>query len=210
MSKERKTDNFSMKITLETLENIIGRNGLKSILNHSRLQHYIDNFPPDNDELAIPLEDIHSLHFSLLELFGKKGVRSLQLRIGQEICRIGIERRSGIVRALKIGSKLLPESQRMRLALEKYIEQAEIRQPASNGASRFLLDEHDDFFELTDRDYHMGQGLQSETPVCNDIVGTLSYLLNWVTGHSHEVEEIKCRAMGFPADVFRINKNHMD
>jgi hypothetical protein len=160
----------------------------------------------DNDDLEIPLVDIHSLHFSLLELFGKKGVRSLQLRIGMEMCRIGIERRSGIVRALKVGSRLLAESQQLQIALEKYTEQAEERQPASGGAPRFLLHESEQWFELTDRDYHMGQGLQSEWPVCNDIVGVLSYLLEWVTGHSHEVEEIECRAMGYPADVFRIHK----
>jgi predicted hydrocarbon binding protein len=210
MSEDRKTDNFTMRITLETLETIIGNNGLKSILNHSGLYLYIDNFPPDDDMLEIPLDDIHSLHSSLRELFGNNGVRSLQLQIGQEICRIGLEKRTGIVRALRLGAKLLPESQKMRMTLEKYMEQAETRQPPSNGTSRFMLHEYDDFFELTDRDYHMSRGITSEWPVCNDIVGTLFYLMKWVTGHSHEVEEIKCRAMGHPADVFRIYKHYMD
>ncbi|MBU7043526.1 MAG: hypothetical protein HXS47_08020 [Theionarchaea archaeon] len=208
MLKERKTDNFSMRITLETLETILGRNGLRSVLNHSHLPFYIDNYPPDNDELEIPLSHIHSLHSSLTELFGRKGVRSLQLHIGQEICRIGIERRSSIVRALKIGTKILSESQRMRMALEKYMEQAEKRQPTPNGTPRFQLHEEADYFELIDTDYHMGKGVQSEWPVCNDIVGTLSYLLTWVSGHSHEIKEVRCQAMGDPADVFRIYKEN--
>jgi hypothetical protein len=33
MPDERKTDNFSMKVFLETIENIVGVNGLKSVLN---------------------------------------------------------------------------------------------------------------------------------------------------------------------------------
>lgn len=206
MLERRRTDNFTMKITLETLQTIIGSNGLKSILNNAHLQKYIDTFPPDNDELKIPLEDIHILHHSLFNLFGDNGVRCLQLQIGREICRVAIERRSKILQALKLSARLLPETQRLRLILEKYVEEAEKRQPTLEDTPRFQLREEKDFFLLIDRDYHMSEGIMSETPVCNDIVGTLQYLSEWITGHLHKVEEIECRAMGGKSDIFKIYK----
>ncbi|MBU7009779.1 MAG: hypothetical protein HXS46_03755 [Theionarchaea archaeon] len=38
----------------------------------------------------------------------------------------------------------------------------------------------------------------------------LQALMEWVTGHTHEVEEIECRAMGYSADVFRIAKDRKE
>ncbi|KYK33242.1 MAG: hypothetical protein HXS46_02455 [Theionarchaea archaeon] len=206
MFEGRKTDNFTMRITLETLQNIIGPNGLRSILNHAHLQKYIDNFPPDNDDLEIPLQDVHILHHSLFDLFGKKGVRCLQICVGREICRIGLEKRSGILKVLQLSARILSENQQLHAVLEKYVEEAEKRQPTQLGVPRLTLIEEEKCFLLVDRDYHMSHGVVSDEPVCNDIVGTLQYLVEWITGHPHKVEEIECRAMGNPADVFRISK----
>lgn len=61
MIEGRKTDNLLMRMWLETIEIIVGLNGTKAILNHAQLQKYIDNFPPDNDEMEIPLEGVKNL-----------------------------------------------------------------------------------------------------------------------------------------------------
>lgn len=206
----RKTDNFTMRITLETLQNILGKNGLKSILNHAALPNYINCFPPDNDELLIPVDHLHKLYHALIELFGNNGSRALELRIGKEICRVGIEKRSGMVKALRHSVRLLPETKRLKIILTKYIEEAEKRMPGQLNGPRFTLKEDDDFFFIIDKDYHVSNGIRSDQPVCNDIVGILQYLLEWTTGHKYAVEEIECRATGYPADVFKIPKAHKD
>ncbi|MBU7042942.1 MAG: hypothetical protein HXS47_05060, partial [Theionarchaea archaeon] len=87
---ERKTSNYEMRTWLETIQNIVGSNGLKSILNHANLKHYINNFPPEDYEFVIPKEDIVNLFGSLNALFGERGIRSLQLRIGREFTRVSI------------------------------------------------------------------------------------------------------------------------
>lgn len=117
-----KIDNFIMKTYLETLQNIVGENGLKSVLNYSNLERYIDNFPPDNHKLEIPVEELGALFRSLYELFGRKGVRGLQLRVGRENARIGIEERSAVTKSLKFAARLVPEKKKMRLVLEKVVE----------------------------------------------------------------------------------------
>ena len=37
-------------ITIKSLEEVMGRNGLNAILNLAGLNHYIENYPPDNLE----------------------------------------------------------------------------------------------------------------------------------------------------------------
>lgn len=121
MAEEKKTDNFMMRCWLQTVENTIGPNGLKSVLNYAHLEKYIDNFPPDNDLLEIPVKDARNLFLSLYDLFGKKGSKTLSLRAGREFARVGIEGRSGLVKALLIAARLAPEKTKMHLLLNKII-----------------------------------------------------------------------------------------
>lgn len=210
MSDERKIDNFSMRVWLETTENIVGKAGLKSILNYAHLQKYILTLPPDNDEIEIPAEDFRNFIHSMIELFGDKGARALQLRAGREFVRIGTEKRPGMAKALLVAARLLPETKRMHLALQKWIEGAEQRFPSHLSQPRFELQEDEDFFIFTDRDNVSSSGMTAQKPVCGAFVGVLYALMELVTGHPHEVEEIECRAMGHSADVFRIMKRRRE
>lgn len=205
MPEKRKTDNISIRIWLETIQSIVGENGLKSILNYAHLKKYIDNFPPDDDNLEIPLGDLQNLYLSLLELFGRKGTTGLQLRVGRENIRAAIEKRPKIAKALQLSARLLPETKRMRVALEKFAEEAAARIP-SQYTPRIEVREVEDYFIVVDKDWHESEGIVSTVPGCGVYVGMLQYSMEWITGHLHEVEEIECRAMGHPADVFRIAK----
>jgi predicted hydrocarbon binding protein len=203
-----KTDNLVMRANLETIQGIIGPNGLKSILNYAGLQKYIGNFPPDNDKREIPVEELQNLDRSLLHLFGGKGARGLQLRIGREFARIAIGRRPHIEKAVKIAARFLPETKKMRLVLEKWGEEVEKREPSQIYKPRIEIREEENCFIYIDRDHYAREGIISETPACNSYVGILEYLMEWITGHKHRVEETSCRAIGDSADVFRIEKSY--
>ncbi len=210
MSGVERTDNLVMRANLETIQSITGPNGLKSILNYAGLQKYIGNFPPDNDDREIPVEDMRVLDRSLLELFGGNGARALQLRVGREFVRTAIRKRPGIEKAVKLAARLLPENRKMRLVLEKWAEEIEKREPSQLYSPRVELREEEDCFIYTDRDQYASDGIVSQKPACNGYVGIIEYLMEWITGHKHEVEEIQCKAMGSPADVFRISKAHKE
>lgn len=199
-------DNFLFRKWLETLQNIVGKNGLNSILNYSHLDMYIGNFPPDNDDLAIPVQYLQHLYMAILELLGQKGAHSLQLRVGKEVMRNLIEGRPIITKPLKAAAHFLPVSKRMRMALEKFIEQSLKRAPTTLGSNRFELQEEPEYFLFIDRDYEGSEGVIANSPVCGFQTGMLQYAMEWITGTPHRVEEIECRAMGHPADVFKIWK----
>ena len=203
---DRKTDNLTMRIWLELIENITGSNGLKSILNYAHLEKYIDEYPPDNDEIEIPVEDVKTLYMSLLELFGQKGARGLQLRVGREFVHVGQRKRPEISKDLGAALQSAPETERMKVILKVYIDQHEQRWTSKSGAPRFELQEEGDCFLMVDRDNPMSENLKSQAPVCSTTVGMLQEMLKGLKGNPPDVEEIECRAMGHPADVFRVSK----
>lgn len=210
MIKEGKTENFVMAAWLETVQNIVGPNGLRSVLNYAGLQKYINNFPPDDNEKAIPIQDMQKLHHSLTELFGGKGAHALQLRAGREFTRNAIGKHPAIANAVKLAARLLSETRKMRLVLERWGEEIEKREPSELHKPRVELREEDNHFIYTDWDNYLTDGIKSQTPVCSFYIGELRYLTEWITGHAHEVEEIECRATGRLADVFRISKDYKE
>jgi predicted hydrocarbon binding protein len=207
IQSEIKTDNFIMRTYLETIESIVGYNGLKSVLNYGNLQRYIDCFPPDNNDKVIPEEDLRRLYFSLIELFGHKGAYNLQLKVGRENVRRGLAKLPKMAKFLQITSLLVPETKKIRIGLEKFIETVEKRSIYPPGTAPVLeLKEKEDAFILIYRNYWESKGVMSVTPVCGILVGTIEALTEWITGHQHEVKEIECVAMGHPADVIKISK----
>ena len=208
MPEELNIDNLTMRIWLQTLESLVGEGGLHSILNYAHLTKYNHNLPPQNDELEIPADDIRKLVLCLTELFGQKGARVLQLRAGREFIHIGVEETGPVAKALLAAARILPETKRMRLALEKLEEESDKRLPSKD--KRIELREEGDCFIYIDRCCLESKGVVSVQPVCNVTAGLLSALMEWITRHPHEVTEIECRALGHPADVFRIEKSRKE
>jgi predicted hydrocarbon binding protein len=201
----RMTDNLVMKLTLDTVQRELGKKTLDNILHTSNLDMYIDNFPPDNDDLVIPLDHLHRIQLALFELLGYRSSRGLMILIGKKIARHGIESRSSLTNALRLSVKVLPESKKIGMLLKFLVKQAEERytidiQPAAE------VKEEDDYFLFIHKQWHTSEGISTEQPVCHDLVGMIQYLVKWITGSNHHIEEIRCRAMGHAADVIRIAK----
>jgi predicted hydrocarbon binding protein len=207
---EKMTDNFIMRVQLETIQNVVGENGLKSILNYGGLKQYIDNFPPENNELEIPARDVQKLYLTLIELFGTKGAWGLQVRSGREFVRIFLEKSPTLSKTVKIATKFLSETKRMKFALEQFIDQDNKRFTSESGDSRVTLQEREDGFLIIYTDNHLSEGVTSQEPICGAIVGNLQELVEWITGHEHEVREIQCQAMGHETDVFFIAKSRKE
>ena len=206
MSEQRKIANGIMKVSLEGIQEIVGYNGLKSILNYGHLERYIDEVPPQNEELEIPLEDLQKIYTCLGELFGSKGADSIELRVGRENARRALEDRPVMAKSIKLATRLIPEHKKMGFALQKYADDLQKNLPSGLDLPYVEVKEEDDCFFFTNKAHFESEGITSEKPVCKVSVGMLQYIMEWITGHKHRVEETECRAMGHPADVFKIWK----
>lgn len=203
---EGRIDNLIMRVFLETTESIIGPNGMKSVLNYGGLREYIDAYPPDDDVKDIPVDHLRCLYQSLHEMFGDNGARTLMLRVGRENVRRGLEKRPAIAKAMRVAGHLVPETMKMKLALERLSEY--IQGASSNDADTPPIEirEEKDYFYLIQQDNLESEGITSQQPVCCVERGIIEALMEWITGHPHEVEEVECRAMGNAVDVFRVSK----
>jgi predicted hydrocarbon binding protein len=107
---------------------------------------------------------------------------------------------------LKIAARLVPETKKIRLVLEKAEEKHNEMYRNEEGEPTARLVEEEDYFLYTIKDHWKSEGVNSEKPVCNLYLGFFRYAVEWITGHPHEVEEVECRALGHPVDMYRIAK----
>lgn len=199
--EEKKVANLSMRMWLDTIRTVMGPRELKSVLKYAYLEKYLNNYPPENYELVIPFEDLRILFFSLYELFGGRDLYILQLRMGRERARLSIEKYLQTARALQTTACLFPEWKKIYMGLERLKEETEKLYDTT-----MELQEKDGSFFLVNAGYFESEKVVSPVPVCGTFVGILQYTAEWITGHPHDVEEIQCRAMGDPVDVFKIAK----
>ena len=105
-----------------------------------------------------------------------------------------------------MAARILPEARTINMVLEKYRDQIGHRYCYSDPKSMIEIEEKDNYFLYSDKAWFESEGNSSNKPVCGVYVGMIEYGMEWFTGHKHNVEEIKCRAMGHEADVFKIWK----
>src|SRR5215510_10090556 len=71
------------RIFIEAMEEVMGKNGLNAVLNLAGLQHYVDNYPPDNLEKGFDFSEFTALNVALEDMYGPRGGRGLALRAGR-------------------------------------------------------------------------------------------------------------------------------
>src|SRR3989304_9579089 len=70
-------------ITIKSLEEVMGKNGLNAILNLGGLTHYMERYPPDNLEKGFDFTELSAIGTALEEMYGPRGGRGLALRAGR-------------------------------------------------------------------------------------------------------------------------------
>jgi predicted hydrocarbon binding protein len=78
------------RITLEAMQEVMGENGLKGILQIAGLNQLIGNFPPYNLEKEFDFADYTAINVAFDEMFGPRGARGLLLRAGRAMFPIFI------------------------------------------------------------------------------------------------------------------------
>ena len=78
------------RIILLSMEEVMGRTGVNTILNlasHSRL---IGNYPADDTELGFPFSTVSNLGEMLEQVYGPHGGHGLSLRVGRACFNYGV------------------------------------------------------------------------------------------------------------------------
>lgn len=192
------------RIYIQAMEDVMGKNGLNSVLNLSGLSEYIDNYPPDNLEKRFDFAEFTALNFGLEEMYGARGGRGLALRAGRACFSHGLKNFGALAGVEDPAFKVLPLEDKLKVGIPTI---AAIFSQFSDQMSE--VEEDDERFKFIICDTcPVCYGRLTKKPVGHTIVGLLQEGLRWMSGgHEFRVLETACIANGSPHGVFTIDKD---
>lgn len=190
------------RIILLAMEEILGRNGIHAILNHTKLHHWINSYPPNNLDLAFPFSDLSQIQIGLEEIYGPRGGQGLALRIGQACFKYGIREFGPMLGITDMAFRLLPLPTKLSKGAEIF---ADTFNKFTDQRVR-IEDTEEKIFWHIERCPVCWQR-KTNKPSCNLAIGILQEALYWISGGKfYNVEEIACIAQGDPACTIIIEK----
>jgi len=202
MPEVRPMPNAALRVLLEAIEEIMGENGTKAVLNAGGLSKYIDNYPPKNLDMEATFAEYGAAQQAVEDFYGPRGARAMLLKIGRATFQYALKDQPAILGLAGIALKALPEKTRMKLILDKMAKAAEdrITQPSH------IKEEEDAFYYIQDEcPCHWRP--EHDKPCCYVSVGALMEAMAWITGKVHKVEEVACISNGASNCVYRIAKD---
>ncbi len=182
--------NALVRQALIAAQEVIGENGLNTVLRTSGLERFIGNFPPNDLQPAIQAVEYARFNQAIEEFYGRGG-RGILRRIGKASFQYALSEQSALLGLAGMALKLLPERARIKFiltsmanALKKTNPQVEAWVEEGEGIA---------YVEATCAICH---GRHAETPICHLYVGSIGEAVQWATGQEHTIHETHCMACG--------------
>jgi predicted hydrocarbon binding protein len=198
-------ENSIMRLALRATEATLDHSGLYAMLRMAGLEHYIEQPPRNDHQLATPGEDLSALLAAILHMYGEQGTRGIFRRWGLLFGQGGVESRP-TAKMLHPLLNLLPPQRRVLAVLEAFMCEAD----QARGETLHTLTETDAALIVTFNDCLSCHNLRTSEPICLTIVGTLEAVLKWGTGRDYAVSETTCLACGGAACTFVIDKRPLN
>jgi len=198
----RKMSNAALRTLFLAIEQVMGQNGIKAVLNFGGLKRFIANYPPNNLSEDVNYADYGEAQQAVEDFYGPRGARAFMLRIGRATFRYALEEQPAILGLAGLALKLLPPETRMKLILRRMAQ----------GAGQTLnmpveVEEQPDNFVYVVKDCPCRFRKRNlKTACCYVSVGGLMEAMRWATGAEHMVTEFACINIGDDACRYRVEK----
>ena len=194
--------NLIAKIYLEAIEEIMGANGIKALLNMANMPQLIENYPPGNLSKEFDFADFAHLNEAMEQMYGHRGGRALSLRAGRKAFDQGLKNFGAMVGVADKTFRLLPLKLRMKVGLG-----AMARAFSSTSDQISYVEEEEDRFVYVIERCPVCWGRHAESPICHAAMGIIQEGVNWGTGGMQfKTAEVTCIAKGDPSCKFTISK----
>lgn len=194
------------RITIEALEEVMGKNGLNAILHLAGLSELINNYPPDNLEKEFDFAYFTALCVALEEMYGPRGGRGLALRAGRATFADALRGFGALAGVGDLAFKVLPLTAKLKIGLPAM---ANIFTQFSDQISN-VHDDGDKYIYTLER-CPMCWNRKADRPVCYVGQGLLQEGLRWVSGgHEFKVDISSCIAKGDDMGRYIVYKQPLD
>ncbi|MFQ5575560.1 MAG: hypothetical protein ACE5G8_01085 [Anaerolineae bacterium] len=207
MAEDLKYPNATLFVLMLAAEEVMGKNGLASVLNQGGLSYLVGKYPPNNLERQVPFSLYGKVQQAIEDFYGPRGSRAILIRVGRALFRYSLHEQSALLGFASLALKALPMNARMKLILGKIVDAGtkELSMPGE-------MSENNDSFVITrtacpcqfrERDAKMGP--------CDQVtIGTFQEALKWATGKNFKVTQTKSLNTGDSIDEFLVSKTPMD
>ncbi|HJS28676.1 MAG TPA: V4R domain-containing protein [Anaerolineales bacterium] len=194
-------------ITIDALEEVMGKNGLNAILNLAHLPHLIEHRPSGNLAREFDFAEFSSISVALEDMYGPRGGRGLALRAGRATFAEGLRNFGALAGVGDLAFKVLPLPIKLRIGIPSM---AKVFSQISDQYT--TVEEKDDVYIYTIHRCPVCWGRNgSDKPVCFIATGLLQEGLKWVSGGSEfRVNESRCFSMGDDRCEFIIQKKPVE
>ncbi len=194
------------RIILTSAREIVGENGVRSLLNLCGLPQYIGNYPPANMSKEFSFDQVGLLQQAFWDLYGARGAQVFATRAGVQSFNDGLKQFSSVARAAQVAMQLGSLERRIGVGLRFF---ARYFNTVSDQISS--VEEDDEAWYWYLERCPMCTNRQSDRPVCHLAVGVLQGALAWASqGRRFRVTPTNCIAMGDDKGVIKIEKTPMD
>jgi hypothetical protein len=193
--------NALVRQALTSAQEVMGENGLNTVLRTSGLEHLIGNFPPDNLEPSISATQYARLNEAIEAFYGRGG-RGMLRRIGKASFQYAVREQAALLGIAGVALKLLPERQRIKFILNSMAGALK----KSNPQVEAWVEDSGEKVAYMESTCGICYGRQSEVPICYLYIGSIGEAVKWATGKEHEVIETHCLAKGDPYCRFEVGE----
>jgi len=178
---DKTVSNVAIRVTLDATEEILGINGLKSLLNYAGLSYILENKPEDYSlEKNYTEQEFSGITASYYQVLGTSGAKAVMRQIGRGLAKRSIE--VGLFNHL---ADLPPD--------ERFFKMMEIYVMATGKGSVFR---EGDVVVYDNPVCTNCSGLKEKTPVCTALNGTFDEYAAWAGFAAEKAVETRCKAMG--------------
>lgn len=201
---DRGMPSAALRLLFLSIEEVMGRDGIKAVLNGAKLSHYINNYPENTIEYGVTFSEYGRVEQAVEDFLGPRGARAILIRVGRELFRYSLREQSALLgiagNALK-NMPLISTQAKMKILLQQIVSAANktVNQPAH------LEENSDAFLVVIDRCMCEFRP-RHDKPCCLVTVGTFSESMKWLTEKPIEVKEITCLNNGADACRYQIPK----
>jgi hypothetical protein len=119
MNSDSQVVNKAFRAILLGVEDVVGKPGMATILQHAGLAQYINNCPPsDTERGAQKLSDIGKVNHALFDIHGLRGSRAIMQRVGRGQAKFGLQENAALATAAKLAAKLFSRRHKVKFALD--------------------------------------------------------------------------------------------
>ncbi len=188
------------RIILESMEEVVGKNGLNHVLNLSGRGDLIGNYPPFDSKMDVSFATISGLMTQLENAYGPRGGRGLAIRTGRVAFKYGIREFGQQIGLMETTFRLLPLGAKIRMGGQAL---AELFNQETD--QRVSIKEEDGKLLWVIERCPLCWERHTEDAACHLAVGLLQESLYWVSGGKiFNVEETLCIARGDPTCTIEI------